>query len=197
MEEDEKKDHENGEPSKELHVKVDRANLVQEAREDQGEPGEVVQKYLEESAELLLKLLFTAGLLHNRGGLLLSGVGDKFIGQLGSQEAAGDDGEVLELGGGDGGLQDPELETQLGPGAEHQLGRLQAEHLLPPARVLLADEEEEVTLGHQLLHCLAGKHGAADLHPRRQEELQETKEFHNEEREEEQDAGSKVKISKA
>ena len=178
MEEDEKKDHEDGEPSKKLHVKVDRANLVQEAREDQGKPGEVVQKYLEESAELLLTLLFTAGLHHNRGGLFLSGVGDEFIGQLGSQEAAGGDGEVLELGGGDGGLQEPELETQLGPGAEHQLGRLQAEHLLPPCRVLLADEEEEVTLGHQLLHCLAACYSTADLHSSGQEEFKEPKEFH-------------------
>ena len=190
MEEDEKKYHEDGEQSKELHVKVDRANLVQEAREDQGEPGEVVQKYLEESAELLLTLLFTAGLLHNRSGLFLSGVGDEFIGQLGAQEAAGDDGEVLELGGGDGGLQEPELETQLRPGAEHQLGRLQAEHLLPPARVLLANEEEEVTLGHQLLHCLAASYGTADLHPRGQKELKKPKKFHKEKWENKQDAGS-------
>ena len=91
--------------------------------------------------------------------------------QLGAQEAAGDDGEVLELGGGGGGLQDPELETQLGPGAEHQLGSLQAEHLLPPARVLLADEEEKVALGHQLLHCLAASYSTADLYSSGQKEF--------------------------
>ena len=187
MEEDEKKYHEDGEQSKELHVKVDRANLVQEAREDQGEPGEVVQKYLEESAELLLTLLFTAGLHHNRGGLFLSGVGDEFIGQLGSQEAAGDDGEVLEHGGGDGGLQEPELETQLGPGAEHQLGRPQAQHLLPPARVLVSDEEQKVTLGDQLLHGLAASDSAADSHGDGQKELKKPKKFHHEEWKHEQD----------
>ena len=49
VEQEDEQDHEHGEPAVELHVEVDGANLVEEAGQDQGEPGEVVTENPEES----------------------------------------------------------------------------------------------------------------------------------------------------